>query len=95
MKTLVIILTAMSFIFIVCATSFAAADFRCGNTFAEPGKTQSAEIFISCGEPKLKEDLGYKGRGVGRKLEKWVYERGGVHYVLYFEGGLLVKIEIP
>jgi len=39
--------------------------------------------------------LGFRGKGVGRKLEKWVYEKGGIHYVLYFEGGVLVEIEIP
>ena len=95
MKTLAIFLTALSFILVVCATSFAAADFRCGNTWAEPGKTHSAQILINCGEPMLKEDLGYKGSGVGRKLEKWVYEKGGVHYVLYFEAGILVRVEVP
>ena len=95
MKTVAIVITTLSFLIVVCATAFADADFRCGNTFAEVGKTHSAEILISCGEPKIKEDLGYKGRGVGRKLEKWVYEKGGVYYVLYFEGGLLNKIEMP
>ncbi len=95
MKSLAISFTTLSFMIVVCATAFAGADFRCGNTWAEEGKTQSAEIFISCGEPKLKQDLGYKGAGVGRKLEKWIYEKGGVYYVLYFEGGLLVKIEVP
>ncbi|MBW1890926.1 MAG: hypothetical protein JRI93_10470 [Deltaproteobacteria bacterium] len=73
MKSLAIFFTTLSFMIVVCATAFAGADFRCGNTWAEEGKTQSAEIFISCGEPKLKQDL----------------------YVLYFEGGLLVKIEVP
>ena len=79
---------------IIGVTAFAAADFRCGNTFVEPG-ISSTEVLMGCGEPKIKEDLGYRGRGQGRKLEKWVYEKGNVHYVLYFEGGKLVKIEIP
>jgi len=93
MKTLSIIFTTLSFMLVVCTSSFARVDFRCGNTHAEEGKTHSAEILISCGEPKLKEDLGYRGGGVGRKLEKWIYEKGGVYYILYFEGGLLQKVE--
>jgi len=29
----------------------------------------------------------------GQKLEKWIYEKGGVYYILYFEGGILQKVE--
>jgi hypothetical protein len=93
MKTLASIFIALSFMLVVCTSAFARVDFRCGNTHAEEGKTQSAEILISCGEPKIKEDMGYKGRGVGRKLEKWIYEKGGKYYILYFEGGILQKVE--
>lgn len=93
MKTLLVIFITLSFMLVVCTSAFARVDFRCGNTFAEEGKTQSAEIFMSCGEPKLKEDMGYKGKGVGQKLEKWIYEKGGVYYFLYFEGGILKKVE--
>ena len=93
MKAIAITITTLSFMIVVCATAFAAGDFRCGNTWAEEGKTQSAEIHFSCGEPKFKEDMGYKGRGVGRKLEKWIYEKGGVYYILYFEAGTLVRVE--
>jgi len=92
MKTLIIIVAVMSSILIISTTALLAADFRCGNTFVEPGMS-STEILLGCGEPKIKEDLGAK-RG-GDKLAKWVYEKGGVHYVLYFEGGVLTKIEIP
>ena len=93
MKTLAIIFTTLIFTLVVSTSAFARVDFRCGNTFAEEGKTQSAEILISCGEPKIKEEMGYKGKGVGRKLEKWIYEKGGVYYILYFEAGILQKVE--
>ena len=93
MKTLAIIFTTLIFMLVVSTSAFARVDFRCGNTFAEEGKTQSAEILISCGEPKIKEEMGYKGKGVGRKLEKWIYEKGGVYYILYFEAGILQKVE--
>ena len=93
MKPLAILITVVSFILVVSASTVLAVDFRCGNTFVEPG-ISSAEVRYNCGEPKVKEDLGYRGKGVGRKLEKWIYEKGGVYYVLYFEGGELVKIEM-
>lgn len=93
MKTLAVIFITLSFMLVVCTSAFARVDFRCGNTHAQEGKTQSAEIFLSCGEPKLKEEMGYKGKGVGQKLEKWIYEKGGVYYILYFEGGILKKVE--
>ena len=93
MKTVAILFISLSFMLVVCTSAFARADFRCGNTFAEENRTQSAEIFMSCGEPKYKEDMGYKGKGVGLKLEKWIYEKGGVYYILYFEGGILKKVE--
>ncbi len=93
MKTLASIFITLSFMLVVCTSAFARVDFRCGNTHAEEGKTQSAEILLSCGEPKLKEDMGYKGKGVGRKLEKWIYEKGGVYYILYFEAGILQTVE--
>jgi len=92
MKPLIILVAVMSSILIISTTALLAADFRCGNTFVEPGMS-STEIIIGCGEPKIKEDLGTK-RG-GQKVEKWVYEKGGVSYVLHFEGGVLTKIEIP
>ena len=87
MKTLTVIITTLTFVIVVCATAFAGADFRCGNTFAEAGKTHSAEILISCGEPKLKEDMGFKGKGVGKKLEKNIKNLNKRHYfydTLYF-----------
>jgi len=48
MKSFVILFTALSFTLVVNSTAFAAADFRCGNTFVEPGKS-STEILLGCG----------------------------------------------
>jgi hypothetical protein len=94
MKPLIITTIALSFILVISSSAFSKVDFRCGNTHVETGML-SDEILKGCGEPITKENLCATGQCAGRKLEKWVYEKGGVQYVLHFKGEVLVKIEVP
>ena len=67
--------------------------FRCGNLFVEPG-TQSIAVIKYCGEPYVKEDLGFRGSGVGKKIEKWVYgPQSGYYTIIRIEGGVVVNVE--
>ena len=93
MRTTIITIIALSFILLMSSAAFSKVDFRCGNTFVEKGML-SDEILKGCGEP-LKKDICPAGRCGSRTVEKWVYEKGGVQYVLHFKGGVLVKIEVP
>jgi hypothetical protein len=77
---------------IVFLTATTASALRCGNTFIRTGLT-TAEVLMSCGEPKLKEDLGNKGR-TGKKMVRWVYgPHQGQMYYLTFVAGVLEEIE--
>ncbi len=96
MKKAVIIIIAVVFVLAVFSGTHATTtqtSFRCGNLFVEPG-TQSIAIIKYCGEPLVKEDEGFRGAGVGRKLEKWVYgPQGGYYTVIRIEGGVVVNVE--
>jgi hypothetical protein len=76
-------------------TAFASSPFRCGNNLAQIGD-HSFKVSQNCGEPILKEVVGYtltEGRRRELKIENWIYgPEGGVYYILVFEGGILAKI---
>lgn len=89
MKKVSILIVALIIIFLTVTT---ASALRCGNLLIRTGLT-SAEILLNCGEPKLKEDLGTKGR-TGKKMERWVYgPHEGQMYYLTFIAGVLDKVE--
>jgi hypothetical protein len=79
-------------------TTFA---LRCGDEFwCEKRLTRigdhSFEVLQSCGEPIMKEVIGYTLTEAGTrelKIENWVYgPKAGCYYILVFEGSILVKI---
>jgi hypothetical protein len=74
---------------------------KCGDEFwCEKRLTRigdhSFEVLQSCGEPIMKEVIGYTLTEAGTrelKIENWVYgPKGGCYYILVFEGSILVKI---
>ncbi len=73
----------------------AASSYRCGNHLAFIGD-HSFKVLQNCGEPILKEVIGYtltEDRKRELKIENWVYgPEGGIYYILVFQGGILVKI---
>lgn len=96
MKKALMIIVAVVFVLTLNPGAEAATtqtSFKCGNLFVEPG-SQSVGVELKCGSPLVKEDLGYRGKGVGRKVEKWVYgPRAGYYYVIMIEGGTVVSVE--
>jgi hypothetical protein len=95
MKKAFIIIIAVVFVLALCPVTFAQqqTSFRCGNTFVKEG-TNSIAIQAGCGEPLVKEDLGARGRGRGKNVEKWVYgPEAGYYYVIMIEGGTVVRVE--
>ena len=94
MKKAIMIIVAVVFVLCLCPGTYATqTSFRCGNLFVSPG-TKSIEVLATCGEPLVKEDLGFRGRGGGRKLERWVYgPSAGYYKVVYIEGGEVTKVE--
>jgi hypothetical protein len=94
MKKAILIIVAVVFVLGLCPGAYATqTSFRCGNLFVAEG-TKSIAVLASCGEPLVKEDLGYRGRGGGRKLEQWVYgPSSGYYTVINIEGGVVTKVE--
>jgi hypothetical protein len=90
MKQKTIIGMIVLLLLLVAHTSMA---LRCGNLFVKPG-VSSSEIMLNCGEPVLKESLGFYGRS-GDIKERWTYgpHEGGWYYFLYFRAGVLDKVE--
>ena len=72
-----------------------AASYRCGSRLAFIGD-HSFKVLQNCGEPIMKEVIGYtltEDRNRELKIENWVYgPEGDVYYILVFEGAILVKI---
>ena len=82
-------------ILLFCVVSTAHA-FTCGKKIFSVGDA-SFQILIGCGEPALREIIGYKlGPDQRREfvIERWVYGPiKGFYKVLIIEGGVLVKEE--
>jgi hypothetical protein len=69
-------------------------EWKCGNLFVGKG-IHSFSVIEYCGEPNIKEDVGYlqKKRNTVLK-EKWVYgPYSGYYYVIYIKAGLVDKVE--
>ncbi|MGH7890516.1 MAG: DUF2845 domain-containing protein [Thermodesulfobacteriota bacterium] len=71
-----------------------AHGFTCGKKIFSVGDL-SFEILIGCGEPALREIIGYRLAPDQRRetvIERWVYGPiKGFYKVLTFEGGVLIK----
>lgn len=74
---------------------------RCGDNFWCESRLirigdHSFEVLKSCGEPIVKEVVGYtltKDRTRELKMENWVYgPKAECYYILVFEGSILLKI---
>ncbi len=69
--------------------------FRCGTHLISVGD-HSFEVLRNCGEPIMKEVVGYtltQNRRRELKMEHWIYgPKGGYYYLLVFEGSVLTKI---
>ena len=78
-----------------CAVNTALA-FICGKKIFSIGDA-SFQILIGCGEPALREIIGYRLVPDQRRefvIERWVYGPiKGFYKVLIIEGGVLVKEE--
>ena len=95
MKKALMIIVAVIFVFTLSPGAYATTQtsFKCGNVFIAPG-INSVQVQAKCGTPVVKEDLGFRGKGVGRKVEKWVYgPRAGYYYVIMVEGGTVTSVE--
>ena len=81
---------------VVLMTPSSVWAFRCGTHLVEEGD-HTYEVVDKCGEPKIKEHLGYTLKKFKIRefvIERWVYGPfHGYHYVLTFEGGVLKSIE--
>jgi len=73
-----------SFLFVFGSIA-SAQSLRCGTYHVLKGDIKEA-VYQSCGIPKSKAF-------VGMGLEKWVYLRGNYAFILYFEAGILSKLE--
>lgn len=73
-----------------------AAGMRCGGDLVQEGDYKF-EVLEKCGEPDLKELVGYVVNRRGdreMKIEQWVYGPArGLYYILHFEGATLKRIE--
>ena len=73
-----------------------AGAMRCGGNLVQEGDYKF-EVLDKCGEPDLKELVGYVVNRRGdreMKIELWIYgPRRGLYYVLHFEGATLKRIE--
>ena len=93
MKRITICLSMMV-IFLFSIVNYAQA-FTCGKKIFSLGDL-SFEVLIGCGEPALREIIGYRlAPGDQRRemvIERWVYGPiKGFYKVLTFEGGVLIK----
>lgn len=75
--------------------SWAADTLRCGSQLISVGD-RSSEVLQKCGEPLIRDLLGYK-RSANRReefaVEEWTYgPHGGMYQYLRFEGNRLVQI---
>ena len=70
--------------------------FTCGKKFFSKGDL-SFQVLIDCGEPVIREVIGYTLTPDQRRemvIERWVYGPvKGFYQVLIFEGGVLIKEE--
>ncbi|MCF8078833.1 MAG: DUF2845 domain-containing protein [Desulfobacterales bacterium] len=69
---------------------------RCGGDLVQEGDYKF-EVLDKCGEPDLKELVGYVINRRGDRemqIEQWVYgPMRGLYYILHFEGATLKRIE--
>lgn len=80
-----------------CTASLAQAEtLRCGSQLVSVGD-RSFEVEQKCGEPALRDLVGYTLGPVERrelKIEEWVYgPSSGMLTILTFEGNRLTRIE--
>lgn len=80
---------------LVAGQAAAANTLRCGSQLISVGD-RSSEVLQKCGEPAMRDDLGYK-RSVNRReeypVEEWTYgPTNGMYQYLRFEGNRLVQI---
>lgn len=73
-----------------------ASTFRCGTQLVSLGD-RSFQVLRKCGEPVVREAVGYTVGEYNRQelpIEEWVYgPRNGMLYFLRFIGGRLVSID--
>ena len=73
-----------------------AAGMRCGGNMAQVGDYKF-EVLDKCGEPDIKEEVGYRIDRRGNRemaIEHWIYgPLRGLYYILHFEGATLKRIE--
>lgn len=82
---------------VAMAASYASAadTLRCGSQLISVGD-RSSEVLQKCGQPAVRDPLGYK-RSANRReefqVEEWTYgPNGGMYQYLRFEGNRLVQI---
>lgn len=68
--------------------------YRCSTKIFKKGD-HDFEVEKNCGAPVSKDVVGYTDRaGMKLKIEKWVYgPNNGKMYILYFQAGILERIE--
>ncbi len=80
---------------LVMLSSFDALAFRCGKNLVSEGD-HSFKILKTCGEPIVKDTIGYTltaDRSRELKVEHWIYgPQAGYFYILIFEGGVLSRV---
>ena len=95
-KLMIFLILAISIGFTFYNTTVYATDtqWRCSNLFVKAG-VHSFKVLEHCGEPKVKEDIGYSGsQNTGVTREKWVYgPYSGYYYVIYIKAGVVEKVE--
>ena len=73
-----------------------AAGMRCGGSLVQVGDYKF-EVLDKCGEPDIKEPVGYVIDRRGNRemaIEQWIYgPLRGLYYILHFEGATLKRIE--
>lgn len=89
-------LPQLMILLVVSLSATSAWAFRCNNHIVQEGD-HTYEVIERCGEPAVKESLGYTlNKQLKRELvlERWVYgPNNGYRYALTFEGGVLKTIE--
>jgi len=91
-KILCLVMISTLFVFIIST----AHAFTCGKKFFSKGDL-SFQVLIDCGEPVIREVIGYTLTPDQRRemvIERWVYGPvKGFYQVLIFEGGVLIREE--